>query len=383
MAPAPNPLAVRSGHHDLTAFRTLSTLRVPRTTRTLGRMIAVTIPLLLILLFLVKWVQTAPGRGEVIALNPQDRVQMITALVPGRVEQWFVSDGQLVKKGDPIARIIDNDPNLLRSLAAERDQVMAQISAAEQAMITARLDVNRFSQLYSEGLAARRDFEAAQIKVAELNAKLAETRAKLNKVDIALSRQSAQLVTAPRDGRIQSLNTAAGGTLVSAGDMLATLAPENSQRVVELMVDGRDVALVRRGQPVRLHFEGWPAIQFSGWPSVAQGMFDGRVLAIDPSAQASGLFRVLVEPMPGKPAWPDENYIRLNSKVRGWIQMETVTIGYELWRQLNDFPLEFPTPVDTGPRKGTAAKALSDKDAGKAVKSIGYDSEYGGSGDGK
>lgn len=352
--------------HDLAGFTTLASLRVPRTTRTLGRMIAITIPLLLVLLFAVKWVQTAPGRGDVIALNPEDRVQQVTALVPGRVERWFVVDGQQVKEGDPIARIIDNDPDLLIRLAAEREQVVAQISAAEQAMATARLDVNRSSQLYAEGLAARRDYEATQIKVAELNAKLAEARAKLSKVDIALNRQSAQLVRAPRDGRVLSLNTAAGATLISAGDLLATIAPERQQRVVELLVDGRDAALVRKGQPVRLNFEGWPAIQFSGWPSVAQGMFDGRVLTIDPSAQPNGLFRVLVEPMPGKPAWPNDNYVRLGSKVRGWIQMETVTIAYELWRQLNDFPLEFPTPVDAGPRKGNGLKALSDKDAKKA-----------------
>lgn len=352
--------------HDLTGFTTLASLRVPRTARTLGRMIAISIPLLLVLLFAVKWVQTAPGRGDVIALNPEDRVQQVTALVPGRVERWFVVDGQQVKKGDPIARIIDNDPDLLIRLAAEREQVVAQISAAEQAMATARLDVNRSSQLYAEGLAARRDYEATQIKVAELNAKLAEARAKLSKVDIALNRQSAQLVRAPRDGRVLSLNTAAGATLISAGDLLATIAPERQERVVELLVDGRDAALVRKGQPVRLNFEGWPAIQFSGWPSVAQGMFDGRVLTIDPSAQPSGLFRVLVEPMPGKPAWPNDNYVRLGSKVRGWIQMETVTIAYELWRQLNDFPLEFPTPVDAGPRKGNGLKALSDKDAKKA-----------------
>ena len=362
--------------HDLSGFATLSSLKVPRTTRTLGRMIAVTIPVLLILLFAVKWVQTAPGRGNVIALNPEDRVQQVTALVPGRVEKWFVSDGQLVRHGDPIARIIDNDPDLLTRLAAEREQVVAQIDAAQQAMATARLDVTRSSQLYAEGLAARRDYEATQIKVAELNAKLAEARAKLSKVDIALNRQSAQLVRAPRDGRILSLNTAAGATLVSAGDLLATIAPERQQRVVELLVDGRDAALVRKGQPVRLHFEGWPAIQFSGWPSVAQGMFDGRVLTIDPSAQPSGLFRVLVEPMPGKPAWPNQNYVRLGSKVRGWIQMETVTIAYELWRQLNDFPLEFPTPVDAGPRKGNGLKALSDKDAKKAKSGAKSDS-YG------
>lgn len=362
--------------HDLSAFATLNGLKVPRTTRTLGRMIAITIPLLLVLLFAVKWVQTAPGRGNVIALNPEDRVQQVTALVPGRVEKWFVVDGQLVKQGDPIARIIDNDPDLLTRLAAEREQVVAQIDAAQQAMATARLDVTRSSQLYAEGLAARRDYEATQIKVAELNAKLAEARAKLNKVDIALNRQSAQLVRAPRDGRILSLNTAAGATLVSAGDLLATIAPEKQQRVVELLVDGRDAALVCKGQAVRLNFEGWPAIQFSGWPSVAQGMFDGRVLTIDPSAQPNGLFRVLVEPMPGKPAWPNDNYVRLGSKVRGWIQMETVTIAYELWRQLNDFPLEFPTPTDSVPRKGNGQKALSDKAAKKDKGSAKADS-YG------
>lgn len=351
---------------NLAAFPTLATLRVPRLTRALGWMIATTIPVIAALLFLVPWLQTAPGRGEVIALNPEDRVQQVTALVPGRVERWYVTDGQQVRKGDPIARIIDNDPSLLTSLAAERAQVLAQIAATEQAMAVARIDVGRSGQLLAEGLAARRDYETAQIKVSDGAAKLAEARAKLSKVDIALGRQSAQLVRAPRDGRIQALNTAAGATLVSAGDWLATLTPDRATRIVELLVDGRDVALVRPGQAVRLHFEGWPAIQFSGWPSVAQGMFDGRVRSVDPSAGTTGLFRVLVEPMPGKPAWPDGNFVRLGSKVRGWIQMETVTIGYELWRQLNDFPLEFAVPVDTGPRKGTAAKALSDKDATKA-----------------
>ncbi len=352
---------------DMTRFSTLASLRPPRTAVAVAWMIGIAIPLVVLGLLFVPWVQTAPGTGQIVALDPADRVQQVTALVPGRVERWYVTDGQSVKAGDPIARVVDNDPGLLERLAAERAQVLAQITASEQAMAVARIDVGRSAQLLADGLAARRDFENAQIKVAEHGAKLAEARAKLSRVDIARTRQSAQLVRAPRDGRIQSLNTAAGATLVSAGDWLATVAPESAVRVVELMVDGRDVALVRRGQPVRLHFEGWPAIQFSGWPSVAQGMFDGRVRSIDPSAQASGLFRVLVEPMPGKPAWPGNQFTRLGSRARGWIQMETVSVGYELWRQLNDFPLEFQRPVETGPRKG-AGKGLADKDAAKKAK---------------
>jgi RND family efflux transporter MFP subunit len=326
-------------------FHTLDRLRPPRLTRVLGWMIVSTIAVVATILFTVPWVQTSPGSGQVGALNPEDRVQNVTALVPGRVERWFVNDGDRVERGDPIARVVDNDPNLLVRLAAERAQVGAEIAAAEQALRVAQLDVGRAGQLLEEGLASRRDYEATQIRVAERRASLANARAKLTQVDVALNRQSAQTVRAPRDGRIQSINAAAGATLVGAGDVLATLAPEAPVRVAELMVDGRDVALIQPGQPVRLAFEGWPAIQFSGWPSVAQGMFDGRVRSVDPSAQTTGLFRVLVEPMPGKPAWPDADYVRLGAKVRGWIQMETVTVGYELWRLLNDFPLEFRRPA--------------------------------------
>lgn len=341
---------------QLAHFTTLSSIRPPRLTRTLAWMIVSTIVVVSVILFTVPWVQTSAGAGQVAALNPEDRVQGVTALVPGRVERWYVRDGDIVEKGAPIARVVDNDPELLTRLAAERAQVVAEIAAAQQAMSVAQIDVGRSAQLLSEGLIARRDYEASMIRVADLRAKLAESKAKLSRVDVGLNRQAAQTVTAPRRGRIQSINAAAGATLVSAGDVLATLAPETPVRIVELMVDGRDVALIRSGQPVRLAFEGWPAIQFSGWPSIAQGMFDGRVRSVDPQAQLNGLFRVLVEPMPGKPGWPDADYIRLGAKVRGWIQMETVTVGYELWRQLNDFPLEFRRPAT----ESAQPKAASD-----------------------
>lgn len=322
-------------------FRTLASLRPPRTTVALGWMILIGIAVTIAVLFTVPWVQTAQGTGMVVALDPDDRAQEVTALIPGRVERWFVQDGQHVDAGDPIARVVDVDPGLLARLGAERAQVEAEIAATRQAQAVAAIDVRRTGQLLSEGLAARRDYEQAQIKVADAGAKLAEARAKLSRVDVQLNRQSAQFVRAPRDGRVQQISAATAGALVTAGTVLAVIAPERVERAVEIYVDGRDVPLVRPGRPVRIEFEGWPAIQFSGWPALAQGLFDGRVRALDPTARPDGRFRVIVEPMPGKPAWPDARYVRLGGKVRGWIQGETVTSGYELWRQLNDFPLDF------------------------------------------
>lgn len=346
-------------------FRTLAALRPPRVTVAIAWLLVLGIAAAVFILFFVPWLQTAQGRGQVVSLNPQDRAQEVTALVPGRVERWYVHDGQHVNRGDPIARIIDLDPDLLSRLAAEREQVRAEIASVRQSQAVAQIDVSRTRQLFSEGLASRRDFEQAQIKVADSGAKLAESRAKLNRIEVQLNRQSAQLVSAPRDGRIQNLNAATGGALVSAGTVLAVVAPERVERAVELLIDGRDVPLLRPGRPVRLEFEGWPAIQFSGWPSVAYGFFDGRVRTIDPNANAQGLFRILVEPAPGKPAWPDRRFVRLGGKVQGWVQGETVTVGYELWRQLNDFPLEFG---QTATGKGKDAEAGTEEDKKIATK---------------
>lgn len=354
-------MSFRAEH--LSHFKTLASIRAPRPARALAIMLAIGIIASIVFLLTVPWVQTAQGSGSVIALDPRDRVQNITALVPGRLEQWYVTDGQVVKKGDPIAKVVDNDPMLLDRIRSERRQAEAEIAAARQAMRVAQLDVDRMGQLYREGLSARRDYELAQIKVADYQAKIAANEAALNEIDIKLNRQAVQIVRAPRDGRVMRVLGADNSTLIKAGDVLATFAVENSRRVVELYIDGRDVPLVRPGRRVRLEFEGWPAIQFSGWPSIAQGMFDGRVFAIDVNASSNGLFRILVEQDPNGQSWPREPYVRLGAKVRGWVTMDTVLVGFELWRLLNDFPLQFQRPGDNLMDASTSTQASGDAQA--------------------
>ncbi len=258
------------------------------------------------------------------------------------MERFFVSDGDRVEEGDPIARVVDVDPGLLSRLGAERSQLEAEIAAMRQARQVAGIDVERTRQLLAEGLASRREYEQAQIRVAQADATIAEARAAINRIDTEISRRSAQLVVAPREGRVQQVNGELGGQLISAGTVLAVIAPEEVQRAVELFIDARDVPIIERGSPVRLEFEGFPAIQFSGWPNLVYGVYDGQVRTIDPVAGPNGQFRVLVEPLPGaERPWPGERYVRQGSNVVGWIRGNTVTVGYEIWRQLNDFPLQY------------------------------------------
>lgn len=323
-------------------FKTLSSVGLPNPMRVIAFLIFFGVTAIALFLYNTPWVQTSAGAGSVTALNPDDLAQEINAFVSGRIQQWYIRDGSHVVVGDPIVKIVDNDPQLIERLKAEREQVLAQISAAEAVAKTARIDAKRNEELYKEGLAAKRDYEKAKIKLQESLALVAEANAKLTRADVNLSRQSAQIVRAPRDGVILRVNAGDASTFVNVGDSIATFVPDNVERVVELYIDGRDVSLVRTGDKVRLQFEGWPVVQFSGWPSVAVGTYGGIVIAVDPSAQTNGRFRVLVKEDPDdKHPWPSDDYVRFGSKVRGWIQLKTVKVGYEIWRLFNDFPPDF------------------------------------------
>jgi hypothetical protein len=137
-----------------------------------------------------------------------------------------------------------------------------------------------------------------------------------------------------------------------------TLVPDTDDLAVELKVAGMDLPLVRVGQHVRVQFDGWPALQFSGWPQISVGSFAGEIAVIDPTDDGTGMFRVLVRPEADSD-WPDEQWLRQGLRANGWIMMGTVSLGYEVWRQLNGFP---PTiDPDSGGKDATQTNVKKTK----------------------
>lgn len=79
----------------------------------------------IIILFL-PWTQNITGRGNVTTLTPDQRPQTIQSQIPGRIEKWFVREGEFVKKGDTIIRISEVksdyfDPDLVARTGQQRD----------------------------------------------------------------------------------------------------------------------------------------------------------------------------------------------------------------------------------------------------------------------
>lgn len=270
-------------------------------------------------------------------------------------------------------------------MAAERVAAADQsLSAARAARGTADLHFERQQALAARGLASTRAVELAELEaaqriadvdraVAALNAArheqasldqerlrtdadadtrideawaahasgisdLARARGELARIDVRLARQETQRVVAPVAGTIWRVVARQSGEMLKIGTPLVVIVPRSNRTVVELFLDGNDVPMVRPGRTVRLQFEGWPALQFSGWPSVAVGTFGGRVLLVDATDDGLGKFRVLVEPDPADDPWPAAQYLRQGVRANGWVLLDVVSLGYELWRQFNGFP---------------------------------------------
>ncbi|MGV3611044.1 MAG: HlyD family secretion protein [Fluviicola sp.] len=57
--------------------------------------------ILLVLLFL-PWTQNIDSPGTVTALSPNNRPQTVHSIIGGRIEKWYVREGQAIKKGDTL-----------------------------------------------------------------------------------------------------------------------------------------------------------------------------------------------------------------------------------------------------------------------------------------
>jgi len=329
-------------------FKAVETVYTPHNYLKIFRNFSIGTLILITALLVTPWQQFSRGYGKVLAYNPNDRIQKITAPVKGFVEEWLVQDGQFVEKGDPIVKIIDNDPNYLARLEAQRDAAVAKFEAARAARDTAKLNFERQKDLVKEGLSSPKEFEQSKIKYQKLISEEAAAAASLSKAEIDVSRQQQQVISATRDGQILRILQSSGTTNVKAGQPLADFVPDTDQNAVEFFIDGNDLPLIYKGRKVRIQFEGWPAVQFSGWPSIAVGSFGGIVTAIDPSVSENGDFRVLIQPDKEDPyPWPDQKFLRQGSRAMGIVILDEVSVGYEIWRQINGFPKSMPTSPDS------------------------------------
>lgn len=145
------------------------------------------------LLFL-PWVQNFRARGTVTALDPAARPQTIQSTIPGRVEAWYVREGDTVRRGDTIARLSETkpeylDPQLVERTGATRD---AKSSSADGYIAKAEALAGQAANTRQERdlklRQAQNKLEQSRLYVATLVAELAQQRTEVEVADYQLAR---------------------------------------------------------------------------------------------------------------------------------------------------------------------------------------------------
>jgi multidrug resistance efflux pump len=229
----------------------------------------------------------------------------------------------------------------LQNRTNKKQEAQAKLISAENKFNTAANEL-RNSEIELSSIEA--DYLAKISKsesiLNETAADMFESQAEVSKMRIEYSnlmmRSGFYVIRAPQDGYIVRATRAGIGETLTEGEEVLTIVPADAKLAVEIYVKPMDLPLLYEGCPVRVQFDGWPALVFSGWPNASVGTFGGRVTVIDRVTSIEGKFRILVTPDPDDEPWPD--LIRAGSGVYGWAMLNNVLLGYELWRLFNGFP---------------------------------------------
>ncbi len=91
------------------------------------------VAMVILLVLFLPWTQNIKGSGYVTTLRPEQRPQTVHAIIGGRIEKWYVQEGDYVHKGDTIMFLSETkesyfDPDLIANTG---DQVRAKEGAVE------------------------------------------------------------------------------------------------------------------------------------------------------------------------------------------------------------------------------------------------------------
>jgi len=209
----------------------------------------------------------------------------------------------------------------------------------KQDVLIARIELNTLKQDVNDKLfKLKGEIASSNTEKSTVIAEVAKNENELSNYRI---RGGQKWLVAPQTGQIIKAKKAGINEIVKEGEMIVEIVPNVFLYAVELFVKPMDLALLNKGQDVRLQFDGYPAIVFSGWPNSSYGTFAGKISAIETNRNESGKFRVLIVPDQQEKKWPTN--LKIGTGVKGFALLNDVPIWYELWRQLNGFPPDFYT----------------------------------------
>ncbi len=185
----------------------------------------------------------------------------------GRVEKLFVQEGDTLRPGQPIARLVAPEMHARRDLAqAQIDTSMRDSDAHVAQLEFMRADARRQQNLLrnktvspseaeraqSAADAEEKSLEAARLRIVQMRAQLAEIEAELRELD----------VISPNDCVVEVLNVKVGDVLAPNQELATLILPQHLW--VRVYIPEPWLGFVKLGENVRVRVDSFGSEEFTG-----------------------------------------------------------------------------------------------------------------------
>jgi len=247
------------------------------------------------------------GSGYVVT---GERYISIGVRVPGRIDRYFVEEGQYVRKGDSLVQLDDRDYRA----AVTRAEAALRVASANRTL--AESELARGRELRARSVISPQEFDILQNKAEVARATVAQLEADLTQARVSLEYTT---LLAPSDGVVLAKLKEVGeiavpGGFAGSGDLIR-LANLTDLRA-EVDVNESDLNRVRIGQPAQVTPDAYPDARYPAevvklYPQVdrQKGTLKIEVRILKPDAKLLPDMSVRIsflEPLPaeqaGKPA---------------------------------------------------------------------------------
>lgn len=188
--------------------------------------------------------------GKVYAKNSVD----LGAQVSGQITKIYVKVGDLVKKGDLIAKIDDvKQKNKIDDIKASLNINKAKLATAQVTLDIAQDKFDREKNLFSLKASSKDNLQNAKNALWIAKSNLIETQERIKQIEISLLSAKSDLqyteITASMDGTIVSLPVKEGQTLnINQNTPIIAQIADLSQMEIRVEIPESDINLIKLGQ---------------------------------------------------------------------------------------------------------------------------------------